>query len=110
LQHYPASQAALARLCPADLAVADRFEIFFGSLELANGYVELAAVAELEQRMRDDLDLRKAQGKQSVPVDRHLVAALNAGLPSCAGVALGFERVHMIAENTANIRDVVAFG
>lgn len=109
VQHYPASQAAMARLCPSNPAAADRFEIYYGDLELANGYVELTDAAEQAQRMLTDNENRRKLGKQAVPPDECLLAAIGAGLPACAGVALGFERLHMIAENAADIRDVVSF-
>ena len=109
LTHYPASQAALARLCPADASVADRFEVFYGSMELANGYVELGDAAEQSARMDHDLRTRQTLGRALVPRDEHLLAALQHGLPDCAGVALGLERLHMLAANTDNIRDVVCF-
>lgn len=107
--HYPASQAALARLCPEDSRVADRFEIFFGHLELANGYVELRDADEQAQRMDTDLAVRNARGLPAVPRDSKLLAALQSGLPACAGVALGFERLHMVAAGVDDIRNVVSF-
>lgn len=109
LRHFPASKAALARLCPADQRLADRFEIFFGSTELANGYVELTDAAE--QRRRFDLELAKrgAQERSTTPWDTQLLAALDAGLPDCAGVAVGFERLQMIHDRTDDIGDVVTF-
>ena len=109
LTHYPASQAALARLCPANASVADRFEIFYGAMELANGYVELGDATEQTVRMDNDLRIRRALGRAPVPRDEHLLAALEHGLPDCAGVALGLERLHMLAANTDDIRDVVCF-
>lgn len=109
IAHFPASQAALARLCPSDARVADRFEIFLGPMELANGYVELTDATEQARRMRRDNDRRRQLGRTPVPADRNLLAALEHGLPACAGVALGFERLHMIAEGTSDIRDVVCF-
>jgi len=109
LQHYPASQAALARLCPDDQRVADRFEVFFGSLELANGYVELADAEEQLQRMLADNANRRRRNRAVRPHDRSLLAALEAGLPASAGVAMGFERLQMIHDGTDNIHDVVTF-
>ena len=109
LRHFPASQAALARTCPDDAAVADRFELFFGPTELANGFVELCDAAEQRRRIGLDLDKRKASGRPAVPVDDALLAALECGLPACAGVAVGFERLLMIAMNKNDIRDVVTF-
>lgn len=109
VQHYPAVQAALSRLCPDDPKYADRFEVFYGETELANGYVELTDAAEQAERMRADLQIRKAMGKDTVPVDAHLIAALESGIPECAGVALGFERLHMIVENCDDIRQLITF-
>jgi len=109
LRHYPASQAALARLCPDNPAVADRFEIFLGPVELANGYVELADSAELGARIARDNESREQRGRPVRPVDRALLAALDAGLPDCAGVAMGFERLQMLHDKTDDIRDVITF-
>jgi len=106
LYHYPASQAALARLCPDDVATADRFEVFYGSVELANGYVELTDAAEQRQRFRHDQDERRRCGKRIRPPDDALLACLEAGLPACAGVALGFDRLLMIAVGADDIRQV----
>lgn len=109
LHHYPASQAALARLDPEDPAVAERFEVFYGDLELANGFVELTDAAEQAQRFTSDQADRQARGKLHVPLDDRFLAALQSGLPGCAGVAVGFERLLMINEKTDNIRSVVTF-
>lgn len=109
IRHFPASQGALARLCPDDRRVADRFEVFVGSVELANGYVELRDAAEQSARMHRDLEIRNRRGQLQPPVDHRLLAALEAGLPDCAGVALGFERLHMLAAGVADIHDVVTF-
>ena len=104
-----ASQAALARLCPDDGSVADRFEVFFGPIELANGFVELTDAAEQRRRIDADLEKRRAANRPSVAMDEALLAALESGLPSCAGVAVGLERLLMIAANRNDIRDVVTF-
>ena len=109
LRHFPASQAALARVCPDDASVADRFEVFCGSTELANGFVELGDAVEQRERIEADLQKRHATGRPLVPVDAALLAALESGLPACAGVAVGFERVMMIAMNKNDIRDVITF-
>ena len=109
LRHYPASQAALARLCPDEPRVADRFEVFFGALELANGYVELVDAEEQLQRMHADNADRRRRNRTVRPHDRSLLAALEAGLPASAGVAMGFERLQMIHDKTDDIRDVVTF-
>ena len=109
LRHFPASQAALARICPLDSRLADRFEVFYGDTELANGFVELRDAGEQRERMLADLDKRGASGRQTVPLDEPLLAALESGLPECAGVAVGFERLLMIASAAADIRDVSTF-
>ena len=109
LRHYPASQAALARLCPADRDVADRFEVFLGSVELANGYVELTDATEQAARIAQDNENRERRGRPVRPADETLLDALNAGLPQCAGVAMGFERLQMIHDRTDYIRDVITF-
>jgi lysyl-tRNA synthetase class 2 len=109
LRHFPASQAALARTCPEDPTLADRFEVFFGAMELANGFVELRDSDEQRRRMLADLDKRLAAGKHPVPLDEPLLAALESGLPPCAGVAVGLDRLVMIASGADHIRDVVTF-
>jgi len=109
IRHYPASQAALARLCPANPRVADRFEVFAGNVELANGYVELTDAAEQAARMDADIERRRERGLPPARRDAALLAALEAGLPPCAGVALGAERLHMLAAGADDIRDVITF-
>ncbi|MCK5326494.1 MAG: EF-P lysine aminoacylase GenX [Woeseiaceae bacterium] len=109
LRHYPVEQAALARTCPADPSLADRFEVFYGCTELANGYVELIDVAEQQRRIQTDLQKRRTSGRHDNAADEHLLGALEAGLPECAGVAVGFERLLMIATGNDDIRDVVTF-
>ncbi len=109
LRHYPASQAALARLCPDNDRVADRFEVFLGSMELANGYVELTDVVEQRRRFDEDYEKRRKLGRPALPIDLDLMAALEAGLPECAGVAIGFERLQMLRDSSDDICDVVTF-
>ncbi|MEO1202630.1 MAG: EF-P lysine aminoacylase EpmA [Pseudomonadota bacterium] len=109
LRNFPASQASLARLSPDDEAVAERFEVFLGDLELANGFVELTDAIEQSVRMDRDIDRRLSLGRRPVPRDERLVAALASGLPACSGVAVGFERLHMIAAASNDIRSVVTF-
>ena len=109
LHRYPASQAALARLDPDDPRVALRFELYHQGVELANGYHELSSAAEQRMRFNTDQQLRQARGLPSFSLDQHLLAALDAGLPDCAGVALGFDRVLMLAVGAATIEEVLAF-
>lgn len=110
IRHYPASQAALARLSHGDPRVAERFEVFLGDMELANGYVELTDAAEQRRRIEAELDKRQGQGRAVHPWDRNLVAALEHGLPGCAGVAVGVERLHMALEQADHISEVMTFG
>lgn len=110
LRHYPASQAALARLCPGNAHVADRFEVFIGPVELANGYVELTDADEQARRMGREIEERKRRTRPVAPLDETLLAALRSGLPPCAGVAVGFERLQMIHDKTDDISDVLTFG
>jgi lysyl-tRNA synthetase class 2 len=109
LHRYPASQAALARLDPADSRVALRFELYYRGIELANGYHELASGAEQRLRFAEDLRQRALRGLPDTMPDPRLLAALDAGLPDCAGVALGFDRVLMLATGATNIDHVLAF-
>jgi elongation factor P--(R)-beta-lysine ligase len=106
---YPASQAALARLSPADPRTAERFELYCQGIELANGFHELADEGEQAERFRRDNAERKRLGLPVAAVDGRLLAALGAGLPECAGVALGFERVLMLATGAQHIDEVLAF-
>ena len=109
LRHYPASQAALARRCPQDERLADRFEVFLGATELANGYVELLDAAEQAARIATDNANRERRRRSVRPVDQDLLEALKHGLPACAGVAMGLERLQMLYDNTDDIADVITF-
>ena len=109
LHRYPASQAALARLDPHDSRVALRFELYHRGIELANGYHELSSGPEQRSRFAADLEARAARGLPAAAIDANLLAALDAGLPDCAGVALGFDRVLMLACDAVKIDDVLAF-
>jgi lysyl-tRNA synthetase class 2 len=110
IHHYPASQAALARLCPDNPDVADRFEVFAGELELANGYVELLDAAEQRSRFEADQRSRQRAGRVQHPIDTAFLEGLRSGLPACAGVAVGFDRLHMFNEGADDIRRVLTFG
>ncbi|MBL8251667.1 MAG: EF-P lysine aminoacylase GenX [Candidatus Competibacter sp.] len=106
---YPASQAALARLRPGDPPVGERFELYLNGLELANGFHELGDAGEQRRRFEGENARRQASGLSPVPVDGALLAALDSGLPDCAGVALGFDRLVMLAAGKASIQEVIAF-
>jgi len=109
LYDYPASQAALARVRPGRPPVAERFELYLDGLELANGFHELTDTGEQHRRFENDLQRRKASGLPAVPSDARLLSALRAGLPECAGVALGIDRLAMLASGAKTIREVIAF-
>lgn len=109
LHRYPASQAALARLDPSDPRFALRFELFCDGVELANGFAELASEPEQRARFERDLETRARDGLERGPLDERLLAALEAGLPDCAGVALGFDRLLMIAAGASRIESVLPF-
>ena len=109
VHRYPASQAALARLDPTDPRVALRFELYLHGVELANGFEELADADEQAARFRADQQERAARGLSVAPIDEFLLAALRAGLPACAGVALGFDRALMIACGAQRIDEVMPF-
>lgn len=109
LHHYPASQAALARLCPLDGQLADRFEVFYGDVELANGYDELCDGVEQRKRCASDQSLRRQLGLPLRPLDERFLAALDAGLPPCCGVAVGFDRLVMINLDVDTLGEVQAF-
>jgi lysyl-tRNA synthetase class 2 len=106
---YPASQAALARRDPHDARTAERFELYREGVELANGYHELASSDEQRERFREDNQERRRRGLPTFPIDERLLAALAAGLPDCVGVALGFDRLLMLATGAAHIDEVIAF-
>ena len=106
---WPASQAALARIRPDVLPVAERFELYLGPLELANGYHELCDAAEQRTRFARDAVVRAQRGLPSIRQDDHLILALGHGLPDCAGVALGVDRLLMGLLNTSRIADILAF-
>ncbi len=106
---YPASQAALARIRKDEPPVAERFELFVDGIELANGYHELLDPAELEDRNRCVNAQRISDGKEPLPEQSRLLDAMRAGLPPSVGVALGFDRVVMLAAGAKSLSEVMAF-
>jgi len=108
---YPASQCALAKLSidAEGVQIAERFELYVDGVELGNGYFELTDGAEQQRRFDRDLQQRADNKRPTVPIDQRLVAALNHGLPDCAGVALGIDRLLMLMAGTDTIREVIAF-
>ena len=109
IYHYPCKQAALAKLNDNDASLAERFEVFYGGFELANGYVELTDGNIQQQRFEADRDLRRQQQQDEIEIDTRLIAAQQHGLPECAGVALGFDRLMMLALGAKTIEEVIAF-
>jgi lysyl-tRNA synthetase class 2 len=107
---FPVTQAALARIKLGDPPTAARFEMYLGRLELANGYHELSNSMEQRTRFAADVRRRYELGQPVVGVDQHFLAALDAGLPDCSGVALGVDRLLMWLLGSSRIEDVLAFG
>ena len=107
--HYPASQAALARLSSCDNTVAERFEVFFQNVELANGYHELTDHDEQKQRFQKDNLRREINGKMRIDPDLRLLDAMKFGLPDCSGVAAGFDRIMMLRVGATSISEVLSF-
>lgn len=108
---YPASQCALAKLAidAEGIQIAERFELYVDGVELGNGYHELTDGKEQLRRFNADLHKRASNNLPAVPVDQRLVAALDSGLPDCAGVALGLDRLLMLMAGVDSIRAVIAF-
>lgn len=107
--HFPASQAALAKFAIEDSRLAERFELFYRGVELANGYHELLEPAILRERNRKANRDRVRDGKNALPEESYLLDAMDAGLPASTGCALGFDRVVMLACNAKHIHEVIAF-
>jgi lysyl-tRNA synthetase class 2 len=106
---FPADQAALARIKPQTPPVAARFEAFFGGIELANGFAELADAQEQRSRFEAELEERRRARRRLPSLDEELLAALAHGLPDCAGVAVGFDRVVALAAGVAGISEAMSF-
>jgi lysyl-tRNA synthetase class 2 len=111
IHDYPPSQAALATLTEdaQGRTVAQRFELVAGGMELANGYFELTDAHAQRKRFGKDLARRKAEGLPQYAIDENLLAALAHGMPACAGVAVGVDRLLMLKQGVSDIRDVIAF-
>jgi len=107
LTHWPAAQAALARRDPTDPRVAERFELFVCGIELANAFVELTDPAEQRARFEADRARRHAISGSDWPLDEDFLAALTHGMPQSAGIALGFDRLAMIASGASRVDQVL---
>ena len=110
LTHWPAPQAALARRDPADPRVALRFELFVAGLELANAFDELTDAAEQAERFAHDVRERERLYGEGWPVDEDFLEALRHGMPATAGIAMGFDRLAMLAAGTDSIEDTLWLG
>ena len=106
---YPASQSALAKLSDNDSEICSRFELYLDGMEICNGYHELTDAQELVRRQKIQSKLRAEADLKSLPQDNRLIKAMQSGLPDCAGVALGFDRLMMHAFNKKSISDVIPF-
>ena len=108
---YPQSQAALAQTYVGEdgYTWARRFELFVEQVELCNGYTELTDAAEQRRRFGIDLEIRRDMGKPEPPIDENFLNALESGMPACSGVALGLDRLFMLAMNKKEIKDVILF-
>ena len=110
MHDYPASQCALAKVARrGDVDVAERFELYLGPLELANGYHELTDAGEQRARFERDRTVRAGRGVVQPPIDEALLDALATGMPECSGVALGIDRLLMAMLGTGAIADVLAY-
>ncbi|GAA0300690.1 elongation factor P--(R)-beta-lysine ligase [Psychrosphaera haliotis] len=106
---FPSSQAALAKVNSENEQVSHRFELYFKGIELANGYFELQSEVEQLQRFEKDNQQRLSIHKAAKPIDHNLIDALTVGLPSCAGVAVGIDRLFMLKVGAKSIADVISF-
>ena len=111
LYDYPASQCALAKIAKNEqqVLVAKRFELFFGEIELANGFHELTDASEQLKRFQFENKMRKQAGKEPGKIDENFIAALNSGLPECSGVAIGLDRLLMVLTDNLTINQVLSF-
>ena len=103
------NQAALANIRQDSPPVAERFELYLGQIELANGYQELTDAADQKRRFEADNAQRKSRGLQTYSVDKHLISALEHGLPECAGVALGVDRLLLQICDADSLQDILTF-
>jgi lysyl-tRNA synthetase class 2 len=109
LLDYPITQAALARPSPSDPAVAERFELYAGGIELSNGYGELRDPVEQARRFAAERAVRRASKRPVYPVDRRFLAALREGMPPASGNALGVDRLVLLLTGAASVAEVIAF-
>lgn len=106
---YPAEAAAFSRLKPGNPNVAERWELYLNGIEIANAYSELVDAAEQERRFAASAEERREMEKPVYPIDNDFMEAMKQGLPECAGIALGFDRLVMILSDASTLDDVIAF-
>lgn len=109
IYNYPASQAALSKIKKGSPDVAERFELYINGMEIANGFHELTDADEQALRFKQQQQLRKERGQPGIPADHHLIEALKHGLPDCAGVAIGLDRLLMALTGAEHINEVISF-
>ncbi|MDB6080971.1 MAG: yjeA [Chlamydiia bacterium] len=110
LAYYPPTQAALAKVClHEDVLVAERFEVYYQGVELANGYHELQDPKEQLKRLQESNRLRKEFHKEELPIDMHFIEALKKGIPECSGVAVGFDRLMMLRHREQSLAAILPF-
>ncbi len=110
LSHYPSSQSALAQKRQiGEEEVAERFEVYYKGIELANGYHELTDAVEQRKRLIEANQQRQSFGKAQLPIDERFLAALASGMPNCCGVAVGFDRLMMLRHGQSTLSDVIAW-
>lgn len=108
--HFPSTQAALAQISSEDHRVAERFEFYYKGVELANGFHELSDVNELVRRFEQDNAQREKMGLPKLALDERFLEAIKSGIPNCSGVALGVDRLLMLALGVENINEIISFG
>lgn len=106
---YPVCQSSLARINEYDSKITDRVEVFINGIELGNGYYELTDAKEQGRRFDEEVSIRQQRKRPAAIKDKHLVAALESGLPECSGMAIGLDRLLMLLTNSASINDVLNF-
>jgi elongation factor P--(R)-beta-lysine ligase len=106
---YPACQSSLARINADNPLVTDRVEVFINGIELGNGYYELTDATEQDRRFDEEIGIRQQRKRPVTVKDKHLIAALEAGLPECSGMAIGLDRVLMLLTDSSSIQDVLSF-
>lgn len=109
IYNFPISQASLAKVCLTDERVAERFECYYKGVELANGYNELTDIGVQRLRFHEDNNKRLLLNLKKKPIDKNFMSALSFGLPKCSGVALGIDRLIMLALNSSHIKEVISF-